>query len=44
MPRLLHPAVRTFESEQDGRYCFEVEAHLPLSACWCATAAGCGRS
>jgi hypothetical protein len=22
--------VRTFESERDGRYSFEVEAHLPL--------------
>jgi Domain of unknown function (DUF4166) len=30
LPRLLHPAVRTLESEQEGRYCFEVEAHLPL--------------
>jgi hypothetical protein len=30
LPRLLHPAVRTFESERDGCYCFEVEAHLPL--------------
>ena len=30
MPRTLHPAVRTFESERDGRYRFEVEAHLPL--------------
>jgi hypothetical protein len=30
LPRLLHPAVRTFESDQGGRYCFEVEAHLPL--------------
>jgi hypothetical protein len=30
MPRMLHPAVDTFESEQDGRYQFEVEAHLPL--------------
>ena len=27
---LLHPAVRTFESERDGRYHFEVEARLPL--------------
>jgi hypothetical protein len=30
MPRLLHPAVRTFESEREGRYRFEVEARLPL--------------
>ncbi len=30
MPRMLHPEVRTFESERDGRYHFEVEAHLPL--------------
>ena len=30
MPHMLHPAVRTFESERDGRYHFEVEAHLPL--------------
>ena len=30
MPRMLHPAVSTFESERDGRYRFEVEAHLPL--------------
>jgi hypothetical protein len=30
LPRLLHPAVRTFESERDGRYHFEVEARLPL--------------
>jgi hypothetical protein len=30
LPRLLHPAVRTFECERDGRYCFEVEAKLPL--------------
>ena len=30
LPRLLHPSVRTFESEQDGRYRFEAEAHLPL--------------
>jgi uncharacterized protein DUF4166 len=29
MPRMLHPAVNTFESERDGRYRFEVEAHLP---------------
>jgi hypothetical protein len=31
MPRVLHPVVRTFESERDGRYCFEVEAHLPFA-------------
>jgi hypothetical protein len=31
LPRVLHPSVRTFEHERDGRYCFEVEAHLPLS-------------
>jgi hypothetical protein len=30
LPRALHPAVRTFECEQGGRYHFEVEAHLPL--------------
>jgi len=30
MPRMLHPAIDTFESERDGRYQFEVEAHLPL--------------
>jgi hypothetical protein len=30
LPRSLHPRVRTFESEQDGRYRFEAEAHLPL--------------
>ena len=30
LPRLLHPAVRTMESERGGRYCFEVEAILPL--------------
>ena len=30
LPRFLHPTVRTFESERDGRYRFEVEAHLPL--------------
>jgi hypothetical protein len=30
MPRMLHPAVSTFESDRDGRYRFEVEAHLPL--------------
>jgi uncharacterized protein DUF4166 len=30
LPRLLHPAVRTFECEREGRYEFEVEARLPL--------------
>ncbi len=30
LPRVLHPKVRTFERERDGRYEFEVEAHLPL--------------
>jgi hypothetical protein len=30
LPRLLAPSVRTFESERDGRYRFEVEASLPL--------------
>jgi hypothetical protein len=30
LPRLLHPGVHTLESEQDGRYRFEVEATLPL--------------
>jgi Domain of unknown function (DUF4166) len=30
LPRLLHPSVRTFEGERDGRYQFEVEARLPL--------------
>jgi Domain of unknown function (DUF4166) len=30
LPRMLHPRVRTFESEQDGRYRFEAEAHLPV--------------
>lgn len=30
LPRALHPLVRTCECEQDGRYRFEVEAHLPL--------------
>ena len=29
LPRPLHPAVRTLESERDGRYQFEVEATLP---------------
>jgi hypothetical protein len=30
LPRILHPRVHTFESEQDGRYHFEAGAHLPL--------------
>jgi hypothetical protein len=30
LPRFLHPRVRTFESERDGRYRFEVESHLPV--------------
>jgi hypothetical protein len=30
LPRLLHPQVQTCECERDGRYHFEVEAHLPL--------------
>lgn len=30
MPRMLHPCVRTLESEKDGRYRFEVSSHLPL--------------
>jgi hypothetical protein len=30
LPRALHLRVRTFESEQDGRYRFEAEAHLPV--------------
>jgi hypothetical protein len=30
LPRRLHPCVRTFENQRDGRYRFEVEAHLPL--------------
>jgi uncharacterized protein DUF4166 len=30
LPRFLAPSVRTFESERDGRYQFEVEASLPL--------------
>jgi hypothetical protein len=30
LPRWLHPCVRTFESDRDGRYRFEVEAHLPV--------------
>ena len=30
LPRLLHPAVRTMESERGGRYQFEVDAILPV--------------
>lgn len=30
LPRFAHPRVRTFESERDGRYRFEVEGSLPL--------------
>ena len=30
LPSWLHARVRTFESEQDGRYRFEAEAQLPL--------------
>lgn len=30
LPRFLAPSVRTFESEREGRYQFEVEASLPL--------------
>ena len=30
LPRLLHPYVRTMESERNGRYHFEVEAILPV--------------
>ena len=30
LPRFLHPTLRTIERERDGRYEFEVEAHLPL--------------
>ncbi|HJU30127.1 MAG TPA: DUF4166 domain-containing protein [Hyphomicrobiaceae bacterium] len=30
LPRFMHPLVQTCESERDGRYHFEVEAHLPL--------------
>ena len=30
VPRSLHPAIATFESEREGRYRFEVEARLPL--------------
>jgi len=30
LPRLVYPAIATFESEREGRYRFEVEARLPL--------------
>lgn len=30
LPRIVHPAIATFESEQEGRYRFQVEARLPL--------------
>jgi hypothetical protein len=30
LPRLLHPKVRTWERDDGGRYCFEVESALPL--------------
>jgi hypothetical protein len=30
LPRIAHPSVRTFESERDGCYRFEVEGSLPL--------------
>jgi Domain of unknown function (DUF4166) len=30
LPRGLHPSMRTFESQRDGRYRFEVEVHLPV--------------
>jgi hypothetical protein len=30
MPRPLHPAIVTLESEREGRYRFDVEARLPL--------------
>ncbi len=30
LPRFFSPAVRTFESEREGRYHFEVEASLPV--------------
>jgi len=31
LPRLVHPSVRTWECEREGRYQFEVEACLPLA-------------
>jgi hypothetical protein len=31
LPRLLHPSVRTWECEREGRYQFAVEARLPLA-------------
>jgi hypothetical protein len=30
LPRILHPCVRTLESEREGLYRFEVSSHLPL--------------
>lgn len=30
LPRFISPSVRTFESEREGRYHFEVEASLPV--------------
>ena len=30
LPRFAHPLVHTCETEREGRYQFEVEAHLPL--------------
>ena len=30
LPHFMHPLVRTFESERDGRYRFDVEGSLPL--------------
>jgi hypothetical protein len=30
LPRVLHPTVRTFECERNGRYEFEVESRLPM--------------
>jgi uncharacterized protein DUF4166 len=31
LPRRLHPQVRTWECEREGRYRFEVEARMPLA-------------
>ncbi|MBO0739892.1 MAG: DUF4166 domain-containing protein [Hyphomicrobiaceae bacterium] len=31
LPRLLHPSVRTWECEREGRYQFSVEVRLPLA-------------
>jgi hypothetical protein len=30
IPALFFPRVRTFESERGGRYCFEIDTHLPV--------------